>query len=388
MNETEPQNLNGKRTPLPIEPAEEVNFLPEKDFPSIAADSALLLSLSNVIKTQVSAVKRLRAWVTKILGLSQAPTLFTRPTFPITAEHGNLEEYILFAAEHGDVKAQCSLAGCYRSGDGLQQDFAEAARWFRIAAENGNRLAQYFLGLVYTSGEGVEIDFAEAEKWFRMAAEQGDADAQSILDDNYVAYEGTEMNLCNAAKLSRLQNAIDQAKAELEFGRFAVYEERNDDGGVNDLRCAAGRGHAKAQNILGGRYELGKGVEKNLAEAIKWYRKAAQLGDAGAQFNLGYRFVFGDAAEKNFAEAAMWLRKAAEQGLGVAQNGLGWCYVYGNGVIRDIAEAYKWFRLAADQGNENASNSASAMRAVLPPKNLHEGERRYREFLSRKPPVT
>ena len=40
-------------------------------------------------------------------------------------------------------------------------------------AEEGDTEAQYGQGLVYWRGEGVSQDFTEAAKWFRRAAEQG-----------------------------------------------------------------------------------------------------------------------------------------------------------------------------------------------------------------------
>ena len=39
------------------------------------------------------------------------------------------------------------------------------------------RDAQNHLGFMYYTGEGVAQDYQEAAKWFRKAAEQGDADA-------------------------------------------------------------------------------------------------------------------------------------------------------------------------------------------------------------------
>ncbi|MDL1959246.1 MAG: hypothetical protein LWX01_06035 [Deltaproteobacteria bacterium] len=37
----------------------------------------------------------------------------------------------------------------------VQQDYAEAVKWFRKAAEQGYADAQFFLGLMYAQGEGV-----------------------------------------------------------------------------------------------------------------------------------------------------------------------------------------------------------------------------------------
>ena len=63
------------------------------------------------------------------------------------------------------------------------KDYASAVAHFRPAAEQGNATAQVLLGVCYREGNGVEQDDAEAEKWFRMSTEQGNAEAQKALDE-------------------------------------------------------------------------------------------------------------------------------------------------------------------------------------------------------------
>ena len=46
-------------------------------------------------------------------------------------------------AEQGDVEAQYSLGIDYDIGSGVQQDEAEAARWYRLAADQGHVGAQF-----------------------------------------------------------------------------------------------------------------------------------------------------------------------------------------------------------------------------------------------------
>ena len=69
-----------------------------------------------------------------------------------------------------------------------------------------------------------------------------------------------------------------------------------------------------------------------------------------AQYNLGACYKNGIGVEKDPAEAVKWYRKAADQGIAKAQYNLGACYESGTGVERDPAEAARWFRMAADQG--------------------------------------
>ena len=77
----------------------------------------------------------------------------------------------------------------------------------------------------------------------------------------------------------------------------------------------AEKGDAKAQFVLGLKYDTGKGVPQDSAEAAKWYRKAAEQGYADAQFNLGTMYDEGRGVHQDYAEAAKWYRKAKDQGV-------------------------------------------------------------------------
>ena len=55
-------------------------------------------------------------------------------------------------------------------------------------------------------------------------------------------------------------------------------------------RIRAEQGDASAQVSLGKLYYRGKGVSRNYAEAVRWYRKAAEQGDANGQTSLGYMY--------------------------------------------------------------------------------------------------
>lgn len=89
-----------------------------------------------------------------------------------------VQKEMLRMAEAGDAELQFSLGVMYEHGEGVRQDYAEAARWYRKAAEQGLVDAQYNVGVMYEQGKGVHQDYAEAVRWYRKAAEQGLADAQ------------------------------------------------------------------------------------------------------------------------------------------------------------------------------------------------------------------
>ena len=64
-------------------------------------------------------------------------------------------------------------------GQGIAQDHATAASWYRKAADQGYAAAQFNLGLMYANGQGVPQDHATSASWYRKAADQGEAKALS-----------------------------------------------------------------------------------------------------------------------------------------------------------------------------------------------------------------
>ena len=98
-------------------------------------------------------------------------------------------------AERGHADAQYFLGYMYDWGDGVSENDAEAARWYRRAAEQGHAGAQLFLGHSYNFGEGVSEDDTEAAAWYRRAADQEDADAQFYLGLMYAKGEGVPQDL-------------------------------------------------------------------------------------------------------------------------------------------------------------------------------------------------
>jgi uncharacterized protein len=102
------------------------------------------------------------------------------------------------AAEQGDGQAQWHLGARYEGGRGVRQDYTEAARWYRKAAEQGFELAYANLGQMYYEGRGVTQDYAEALKWFSRAADLGDADGQYFLGWMYFNGQGVSPDYVQA----------------------------------------------------------------------------------------------------------------------------------------------------------------------------------------------
>jgi TPR repeat protein len=111
----------------------------------------------------------------KCLAFTAAMLLFC---YPVLSQSYDL----LTRAQSGDVSAQMMLGDMFSAGEGVLQDYVEAAKWYRLAARRGNAESQLALGLLYSQGQGVKQNIEIAYQWVSMAAAQGTKDAIEARD--------------------------------------------------------------------------------------------------------------------------------------------------------------------------------------------------------------
>jgi len=92
----------------------------------------------------------------------------------------------------------------YREGTGVEQDYAEAAKYFSKSAELGYPGAQFNLGMAYLQGLGVEQNDARAVQLFEAAAKEAYLSAQFNLALSYFTGRGVEKNPVRAYYWARL----------------------------------------------------------------------------------------------------------------------------------------------------------------------------------------
>ncbi|MFS8038743.1 protein kinase domain-containing protein [Xanthobacter sp. AM11] len=146
--------------------------------------------------------------------------------------------------------------------------------------------------------------------------------------------------------------AGDLAEAEIAYGQGDFKT------ALAIARPLAERGDAEAQFIIAKIYDGGRGgVEQNLPEAFKWYRRAAEQGLARAQFNVGRFYSLGRGGlPVSNQNAATWYARAAAAGDMDATYNLASLYYRGDLGPADVAKAKELFakvmtsssRLSAD----------------------------------------
>src|SRR5437667_25640 len=202
----------------------------------------------------------------------------------------------------------------------------------------------------------------------QLPAQQSEADRKLLADIRAKAEKGDPESQCQLGTLSA-------------FGQLEVEKDLVE--AVKWYRKAAEQNIASAQYNLGICYSDGQGVAKDDVEAVKWYRKAAEKDIAPAQSNLGTCYYDGQGVAKDYVEAMKWFRKAAEQNDAKAQYNLGVCYANGLGVAKDYVEGYKWWLLAAGQGNENAKKGMTILENKMSREQIAEGQKLARNFKPR-----
>ena len=293
-------------------------------------------------------------------------------------------EWYRKSAEQGVAVAQKEYGNCLFYGKGCNQNKEEAVKWYRKAAEQGNADAQYALARCLEKGVEYEVDEEAAVELYKLAGKQGHEDSVKALKrlteysqlreaaengDVEAQYElgtrlyyGNECNVNNVEAVKWFRKAAEQGhtKAQYLLGQSFVLGmggEKNEEEAEKWLRKAAQQGHTKAKDYLNLLIEVDESSSQNFNQndLIK-LRKKAERGDVVAQNNLGNCLYYGRGCEKNLVEAVLWYRRAAEQGYDKAQNNLAQCLENGEGCEQDIQEALEWYKRAAEQGNSSAES--------------------------------
>ncbi len=260
------------------------------------------------------------------------------------------------AADAGNSSAAYALAILLIEGKGVPQDPAGAARWLKRSAEDGHPYAMTNLGALYEEGRGVPQDLKQAAVLYRAATEKGASFAAYNLGRLYRNGLGVEKDLHQAIKLFE-QAANDGMPAALnelgEMVRDGIGTERDAARAEELFKEAAEKGVADAAVNLATIRLLKNDIEQRTL-AVETLQLHAEAGNAHAQNNLGVALRDGRGISRNYAAAVGWFKKAAAQNLAAAYCNLGFMFEFGLGVDLDDSAAIRHYRLAAALGSDYA----------------------------------
>jgi len=127
-----------------------------------------------------------------------------------------------------DPNAQFLMGMLYDVGNGVPQDQAIAASWYRKASEQGHLIAQLFLGVFYHSGIGVTKDYEQAAHWFQAPADSGNEQAQFHLGWMYAEGNGVRKDATRAIEWLTKASAQRNTRAMGMLATLLFSRHRND----------------------------------------------------------------------------------------------------------------------------------------------------------------
>lgn len=179
----------------------------------------------------------------------KVPAATPAPIAPVERAAPAARQSLRETAAAGNAPAQFEVGLRYARGEGVPQDFEQAAYWFEQAADQDLAIAQYRLATLYEKGRGVPQDYDQARTLYESAAGKGNVKAMHNLAVIYAEGKGTDQNFEQAAR---------------------YFEE------------AAAYGLADSQFNIAVLYERGLGMTADPAKAYHWYAIAAKGGDKDA----------------------------------------------------------------------------------------------------------
>jgi TPR repeat protein len=185
--------------------------------------------------------------------------------------------------------------------------------------------------------------FGLVSVWYEHYLENSEQPKSAVTEVSQQNREAPHQAISRQSREVSQQNQEDNNDNEVENQKL-----------FQQLKRRANRGEVKAQLELADMYTKGKGIEQDMIQAIKWYRKAASKGEVKAQLELANMYAKGKDVVQNLPKAIKWYRKAANKDNTMAQFRLGQMYEKGKGVEKDLVQAEKWYRKAANKGHKKA----------------------------------
>ena len=111
------------------------------------------------------------------------------------------------AAELGSIEALCSIGNAYYNGNGVQQDEAKAAEYYKKGAMQGHVLSRFNLG----NHEGHKGSHDRAVRHYMISAKMGHKGSLEAIKEMFVRGLATKEQYAEALK--GYQNAVEETKS-------------------------------------------------------------------------------------------------------------------------------------------------------------------------------
>ena len=232
----------------------------------------------------------------------------------LAQNYAEAAKYFRLGANQGDLESQYWYGTCLYYGQGVKESMEEAAKYFKLAADQGQSEAQYMYGVCCRDGQGMTQDTKQAADYFRLSAHQGNPHGQFAYAECLFKGCGVTRNYKKAGDWFKYLAAQDISRAQVMYGlcvvqdlilrgvittRLNAQEESDAESSPLDRESIQSESTMSSDDLA---------MEKDLADS----------GDADAQFRYGFQ-LFSTATMPAVQEGMVYLEKAADNGVCAAQ---------------------------------------------------------------------
>ena len=244
-------------------------------------------------------------------------------------------------AEAGFVGAQVNLARIYWDESGRYWNCGEAVRWTKAAAGQSDPTAFVNIGLFYLNGPdrkhnaiGAELQRTPEAITVKSVLPGTPADRSGLRPGDVILRmngESTEM-LALEEVILRIRASKDKRIA-FDIRRDGAMQKIDVLPEEVTVRCP---GAEQA------------GLQRDPAQAVKWFQKAADAGDLTGLFMLAKAYREGSGVPQDQKKAFVLYEQGADRGDWEAAQEISHMYASGEGVDRSSEEAERWYRKALE----------------------------------------
>jgi uncharacterized protein len=258
----------------------------------------------------------------------------------LTKNSGELKKY--FGIEEGTEQVKLPDT----SGIGI----------LKFAASNGSPEAILLIGKSYEKGENFSKSLIAAASNYLRAYRLGSYKAGNSLLRLIQQNEFINELKDRANKKDPEAMYVFAGMTALGFANILTNEQA-----LDLLKEAVVKNHIPSMIELGICYSAGTLVNKNLNEALKYWKQAKDFGSREAEIRIAFAILADSTNSADKSEQIKILQKSGDEGSVLAQTLLGFCYEKGLGIKENKKTAVTFYRIASQRGNETAFNSLKRM---------------------------
>ena len=323
--------------------------------------------------------------------------------------------------EEADARLEYRVASMYLEGKGTEKDVKAAVQWFTLSAEKENNYAAYQLGEIFSDEKQPCRDMEKANNFYRQALngfleqeeEEADTQLEYRIANMYLAGKGAKKDVEAAVRWFSKSAEKNNSYAAYRLGEIFSDEKQpgRDQEKASRFYRQALDGFLKQEQDeadpqleyrIAGMYSAGKGVEKDVAAAVRWFSKSADRNNFYSAYQLGellsdkelpkdteelkglYSSLSGLSEENRKAIASMdkyhlinalrfcsntyytkaltgYIESEAKDPDDKIEYKIAQMYHSGKGTIKNDPKAFQWFSLSASKGNAYAQFQVARM---------------------------